>query len=260
MTGRATAVALALVGATASAAPAGGIVLDGAGSPISGATVLASDEGCELATAVSGPDGRFAFSDLPEGALTFRAIAPSGAAVVVARVAPDAPDVELSVGIPACYGFVDLPDPRVLVKPEFLASWHAEPLAPRCPQCPAYRWFWERRHGAQLLIRVDYLDGVAHLEARAWDGGRWTSWERALTARRSRRLDDAITRSGFWQLEHLDLGTMCHPPGTEWTVEGVASPGYRAVHRVAPARGPLGTLGWELARDAGIRVRRKTFE
>ncbi|MEQ1506411.1 MAG: hypothetical protein ABMB14_29560, partial [Myxococcota bacterium] len=65
--------------------------------------------------------------------------------------------------------------------------------------------------------------------------------------------------SGFWELEHWSAGGGCVPDGPQWTIEAVASPGYRAVFRVDPSGTPIAYLGKQWLRAVGLRVRRKDF-
>lgn len=232
-----------------------------AGTPVAGAVVLASDEGILLGTTVTDPAGQFRLDGLPAaGRIALRATSTdSGAALVVVDLADAAP-VALVVSLQGCLGYLDLPDPALLVSTGFLDGWGLPPLVASCPDCPVYRWFWDRPGATPAVLRVDYTPDGVRSTVRTLVDGTWTDHVTPLSPRRSARLDRAIGRSGYWQLEHHDTTRGCFSAGSEWTVEAIASPGYRAVYRWSPNGTPLASLGREWLRAARVRVKRRDFQ
>lgn len=241
-----------------------GIVSAGLG-PVAGAIVVISDEGQPVAGAQTDEAGRFAIGALPHaGRYTVRALHPSyGADQKLVSAAEG--EVALSLSTKGCFGYLDLPDPRLLVTDVLLSSWGAEPLARPCERCAIYRWFWEREGLTPVILTLEFLDDGVFTSVKFPSGDAgvpWAEQKRLLSPRRAERIDRAITRSGFWQLEHHDTSGAC-AEGTEgsshWTIEAVASPGHRAVYRYSPLGSPLSLLGREWLRASGLRVRRKDF-
>lgn len=236
-----------------------GHVADTAGHSVAGAVVLASDEGELLATVLTDAGGDFRIGG-STGRVSLRVTSvDAGSASTVVDAGQPGP-VSLVLSLEGCLGFVDLPDPALLVGPVFLESWVAGPLAPACPDCPVYRWFWDRPGKTPAVLQLDWFPDGARSTVRTLVDGAWTERTVPLSPRRAARLDRAIRSSGYWQLEHLDTSRGCFSTGSEWTIEAIASPGYRAVYRWAPGGTPLALLGREWLRSARVRVKRRDFE
>lgn len=233
-----------------------GTVLAG-DEPLGGAVVVVSDEGEVVASGRTDDTGTFALSVGP-GRYTVRAFHPDrgGGRAVVDAGEP----FVVAVSPAGCWGYVDLPDPAVLTDEAFRATWDAPPLERPCAGCTTYRWFWARDGLAPAVLRLDWsADGLRSVVRTRRDAG-WTETASVVAPRRAHRLEQALIRSGYWELEHLDTRGACRAagdPGSEWTVEAWASPGYRAVYRTDPGGTPLAGLGWAWTRAAGWRVRRR---
>jgi hypothetical protein len=231
--------------------------------PIAQAVVVVSDEGVPVGGALTDEQGAFVVEGLPAaGRVTVRALHPDyGAAQQVVLLEQPAP-LTLPLSVAGCFGYLDLPDPALLVTATFLETWAVPALSRPCPDCATYRWFWERDGLVPVVLRLDFVEGRVLSTVRVPEGeGSWTEQTEAVKPRRAARLDKAIARAGYWQLEHHDTSGACAlgAPGSQWTIEAMASPGYRAVYRWSPLGTPLTALGREWLRAAGLRVRRRDF-
>jgi hypothetical protein len=232
--------------------------------PVAQAVVVVSDEGVPIGGTLTDGRGAFVLDGLPPGGrVTVRVVHPDfGAAQQVVGPEPLQEPVSLRLSVAGCFGYLDLPDPALLITPDFLESWESSALSPPCPSCATYRWFWERDGLMPVVLRLDFLEGQVLSTVRVPDGeGGWTEHTAPVKPRRTARVDRAIAWSGYWQLEHHDTSGACArgEPGSEWTVEAMASPGYRAVYRWSPLGTPLTSLGRAWLRAAGLKVRRKDF-
>jgi hypothetical protein len=233
-------------------------------APVAQAVVVVSDEGVPIGGTLTDGQGTFVLQGLTLGGrVTVRVIHPNyGAAQQVLSAEDLQGPLILHLSVAGCFGYLDLPDPALLVTQDFLESWAVPALSRPCPSCATYRWFWERDGLVPVVLRLDFLEGEVLSTVRLPDGeGGWTEHTESVRPRRAERLDRVIARSGYWQLEHHDTSGACAlgAPGSEWTVEAMASPGYRAVYRWSPLGTPLTALGREWLRAAGLKVRRKDF-
>lgn len=102
----------------------------------------------------------------------------------------------------------------------------------------AYRFTWVRTFHPAVAVRVELRTDGAVLEAVVLSGqGGYEPGEvrqrvaRRLSADEWRRVEDAIARARFWELElEVDLGF----DGSGWLLEGVRGGEYRAVEQCSP--------------------------
>lgn len=233
-----------------------------------GAAIIVSDEGIAIGGAVSDAQGRFVVSGLPAaGHVTVRAVhSDYGAAQSLVSLGDQS--LSLSLSMTGCFGYLDLPDPRLLVTETFLESFDVPALQRSCPDCATYRWFWDREGLTPVVLRLDFTaEGVLSTvrlpdTAPGAAEGAWTEHTRLLSLKRAQRIDRAIGRSGYWQLEHHDTSGACDaddPGSAEWTLEAIAGPGYRAIYRLSPLGTPLAGLGYQWLRAVRLKVKRKDF-